>query len=464
MALTSLRMAAAEPVAAAHRRTPEVQRLLTEPILPTLLRLAAPSVLAMVMQVVVGIAETVYIGRLGTTPLAAMALVFPFFMLAQQLSAGAMGGGVSSAISRALGAGDLPRANALARHAVAIGALLGLVFMAVMLVFGGTFYRWLGGQGEVLAAATAYGALLFWSAWLIWLSNTLASVLRGSGNMRVPSIGILGASVLQIVLGGVLALGAGPVPSFGMAGVAVAAIVAQAASVAYFSWYLVSPGSRLRLGLRGAPLRREMFVDILRVGATSMISPFQSVLAILLMTGFVARLGPIALAGYAVGQRLEFLLIPISFGIGVAALPMVGMALGAGDAARARRVAWTAGFTSAFNLGLVGLVVTCFPDLWAGLFTGSEPVLMVARQYLQIVGPAFAFFGLGLTLYFASQGSGKMLGPVLAGTLRLLLVAGVGVWLMGLAAPPAAFFGLVAGTMVAYGLATVAAVRFTRWR
>lgn len=440
-----------------------VDKLLHGPILATLLRLAAPSVLAMVMQVVVGIAETVYIGRLGTTPLAAMALVFPFLMLAQQLSAGAMGGGVSSAVSRALGAGNPARAAALALHALAIGTLLGLVFTAVMLGLGPVFYRWLGGEGEVLRAAVAYSTVLFCGALLIWLSNTLASILRGTGNMRMPSVVILAASVLQITLGGLLALGAGPVPSMGMAGVAIASVVAHAFSVALFAWYLFSGRARLKLQLRGLRLQREMFFDILRVGAVSMISPLQSVLTILLITGFVARLGSLPLAGYAIGQRLEFLLIPISFGIGVAALPMVGMAMGAGKPERARRVAWTAGATSAVNLGLIGLVVALLPDLWSRMFTSDEAVLAHARQFLQIAGPAFPLFGLGLTLYFASQGAGKMLGPVLAGTLRLALVFGVGTWLMLLPATPAQFFGLVAAAMAVYGLATVAAVKFTRW-
>ncbi len=440
-----------------------VRQLLHGPILSTLLRLAAPSVLAMLMQVLVGIAETVYVGRLGTTPLAAMALVFPFLMLSQQLSAGAMGGGVSSAVSRALGAGDLPRATALAWHAVVIGSLLGLLFTAVMLALGPVFYRWLGGQGAVLDAAVGYSSVLFTGALLIWLSNTLASVIRGTGNMQVPSVGILAASVLQIALGGWLALGGGPMPSMGMAGIAVATIVANAASVAFFAWYLAAGRARVRLGWRGEPLRRDMFFDILRVGALSMVSPFQSVLCVLILTGFVARLGALPLAGYAIGQRLEFLLIPISFGIGVAALPMVGMAIGAGQVARARRVAWTAGAVSAFNLGLIGLTVAVAPDLWAGLFTQDPAVLTHARAFLQTAGPAFAFFGLGLTLYFASQGAGKMLGPVLAGTSRLAVVCAGGSWLAAHGAAPDRFFALVAVSMLVYGLATAAAVWWVRW-
>lgn len=441
----------------------DIARLHQGPILSTLLKLSAPNVLAMLMQVLVGIAETIYIGRLGTTPLAAMALVFPFLMLAQQLSAGAMGGGVSSAVSRALGAANLPRANALALHAMAIGGLLGLVFTALMLMLGPVFYSLLGGRGAVLEEAIRYSNVLFLSALLIWLSNTLASVLRGTGNMRIPSIGIFGAAVLQILLGGVLALGAGPIPSFGMVGVAYAYIVANALSVGFFMWYLFKGHSRLNLTLRAFSLQREMFTDILKVGAVSMISPLQSVLTIVIFTGFVARLGVLPLAGYSIGQRLEFLLIPISFGIGVASVPMVGMAVGARKIDRARSVAWTAGIASAFNLGVIGLVVALFPDLWAGLFTTDEAVLEYARQYLRIAGLAFPFFGIGLTLYFASQGAGKMIGPVLAGTVRLVLVAGGCYWLASVSGTAEQLFGLVALSMIVYGLTTVAAVKLTRW-
>src|ERR1700687_5610812 len=119
--------------------------LVTSPILPTPLKLALPNAVAMFGSTLVAVAETSYIGRLGIEPLAAMALVFPFAMLAQMMSAGAMGGGVSSAVSRALGAGDVARARALALHAVAIGTVAGIVYSLVFLVFGPALYRLLGG-------------------------------------------------------------------------------------------------------------------------------------------------------------------------------------------------------------------------------------------------------------------------------------------------------------------------------
>lgn len=433
------------------------------PILSTLTRLAVPNVLAMVLTVLVGIAETYYVGRLGTTPLAAMALVFPFAMLTQMLSAGAMGGGVSSAVSRALGAGQPERAASLAQHAVFIGAVAGVFYTAVFLLWGPVFFAWLGGRGEVLAEASRYAAVLFSGALMVWLSNTLASVLRGTGNMRVPSVTIVLAAVLQIALGGLLGLGAGPVPSFGMVGVAVGHIVATTVMVLVLGGFLLSSRSRVRLRWTGLRLEAALLADILRVGALSCLSPLMSVLTVLIFTGLVARLGLLPLAGYAIGQRLEFLLVPVAFGIGVASVPMVGMAIGAGDVPRARRVAWTAGALSAANLALIGATVALWPDLWAGLFTSDEAVLAHARQYLRTVGPAFPLFGLGLTLYFASQGAGLVLGPVLAALLRLLLVAAVGGWLAGRGAGAAAYFALVAGAMAAYGGATTLAVWFTPW-
>jgi Na+-driven multidrug efflux pump len=277
-------------------------------------------------------------------------------------------------------------------------------------------------------------------------------------------LALMATALLQIALGGALSMGAGPVPALGMVGVALGHILATAAGVMYFLWFLIRSQGRLTLHLQGFALQRTLFSDILRVGAVACLSPVQSVLAILVFTGLLAQLGTEALAGYGIGQRLEFLLIPIAFGVGMAAVPMVGMAMGANQVARARRVAWVAAGVSTINLGLIGAVVTVAPDVWARLFTQDETVLAYARQYLVTAGPAFPFFGLGLTLYFASQGAGQVIGPVLAGTVRLVLVAGAGWWLAQHQGTADDFYVLVAWAMVLYGLVTAAAVAFTPWK
>jgi MATE family, multidrug efflux pump len=206
-----------------------------------------------------------------------------------------------------------------------------------------------------------------------------------------------------------------------------------------------------------------MFIDILKVGAVSALGPLQTVLTVLILTRLVADLGIEALAGYGIGARLEFLLIPIVFAVGVSSVPMVGMAMGAGQVQRARQVAWAAAAVSMAALGGVGLLVTVAPDLWSGLFTGDTAVRAAANLYLRWAGWGFMFVGLGLSLYFASQGAGKVLRPVLGQTVRLLAVAIGGLWLTASGAPAWTLFALVGATMAAFGLFVAAAVYLTPW-
>jgi putative MATE family efflux protein len=437
--------------------------LLTSPILPTLLMLALPNTIAMFGSTLVAVAETSYIGRLGTEPLAAIALVFPFVMLTQMMSAGAMGGGVSSAISRAIGAGDRGRAATLALHAVMIGACAGLFFTAVMLLFGRQFFALLGGRGQVLDEAQNYSVVLFSGAIAIWLVNTLASVLRGTGDMRLPSAVLIGAALIQIVVGGTLGLGLFGAPQFGMRGVAAGQLAAFSLGAIFLAWYLISGRSRLTLNFAAFTFQRGMFIDILKVGAISCLSPLQSVLSIMIFTKILAGFGTETLAGYGIGSRLEFLLTPVAFAFGVASVPMVGIAIGAGHVARARRVAWTAAAAAGLTVGLVGLIVAIKPALWVALFTGDPGVTAAANSYFAWAGPTFVFFGIGACLYFASQGAAKVGGPVLAYTARLLIVAIGGWWLASIAAPAWTLFALVGAAMIVLGLGTAASVHLTQW-
>ena len=437
--------------------------LLTSSILPTLLKLALPNMVAMFGSTFVAVAETSYIGRLGTEPLAAIALVFPFAMLTQMMSAGAMGGGVSSAISRALGAGNRDRAATLALHAAIIGACGGVFFTVMMLLFGRQFFSLLGGRGRVLDEACNYSQVLFSGAIAIWLVNTLASVLRGTGDMRLPSATLIGSALVQTVVGGALGLGLAGLPQFGMRGVAAGQLTAFSLGAIFLSWYLISGRSRLTLNFSAFTFQRGMFIDILKVGAVSCLAPLQSVLTILIFTKIIAGFGTETLAGYGMGSRLEFLLIPIAFAFGVASVPMVGMAIGAGLVTRARQVAWTAGAAAGLSVGLVGLIVAAKPTLWVSLFTRDPGVTAAANSYFAWAGPAFGFFGVGTCLYFASQGAARVGGPVLASTLRLVMVGIGGWWLASIHAPAWTLFALVGAAMIAFGLSTAASIRLTHW-
>lgn len=451
----------ATPIAATP--VPAGNPIITGPIVATILRLSTPNMMAMVATAAVAIAETAYVGLLGTAALAGMALVFPMVMLQQMMSAGAMGGGVSSAVSRALGAGDVDRARSLAFHTVLIALAGGLGMTVLFLGIGPALYRLLGGSGAALDQALVYSNVVFIGALAIWLCNLLASVVRGMGNMAVPSSTLLAVAAIQILVGGGFGLGIGPLPRLGMAGVGLGQVVAYGLGALWLLRYLRSGRGRFVLPLSGVAIRLDHAADILKVGTVAMLSSFQSVLTVLILTRLVAQFGEAALAGYGIGSRLEFLLIPVTFAIGVSLVPMVGMAIGAGNAPRARRAAWTGGFMAFAVTGAVGLAGWLMPEAWARLFSTDPAVVAAARSYLVWAGPAFGFYGLGLCLYFAAQGAGRVFGPVLAGTARLLVIAIGGWWLASTGQPAWTMFALVGFAMVVYGLATMAAIWSTRW-
>jgi len=438
--------------------------LLTAPIGRTMARLAAPNVLAMFILLGTSMAEAWYVGQLGVTALAGLALAFPMLMLTNMLAAGAMGGAVAGAVAQRLGAGDQAGAETLTAHSVLLALLLSALFAGLFLGFGPQIYGRLGASGSALDSALAYSNVLFAGVLALWLANILSSVIRACGQMRMAALVMILASAIQIVAGGVLVFGLGPFPQMGIAGAAAGVVLGFAVSSVVQIVYLMSGRAGLRLHWR-VSMDPAPLLSLLRVGALASISPFSSVATVIIITGLVARLGDAALAGYGIGSRLEFLMIPLIFGIGAAAITMVGVHFGAGEIERGHRIAWTGAIAAALITGAIGGLLALFPGLWADLFTQDEAVRQTTRAYLRIVGPFYAFFGLGLCLYFASQGARRVLWPVLAGLVRLAIIAVGGVMLLAGPAPGVhELFALIAGAMVVYGLLVAAAIRLGAWR
>jgi putative MATE family efflux protein len=376
-----------------------------------------------------------------------------------------MGGGVASAVARALGAGRRADANALVAHACVIALVMAGCFTLLLELGGPALYHVMGGRGEALDAAVRYSRVLFGGALAYWLFNTLGSVVRGTGNMALPASVMVASSVLYIALAPALILGWGPLPRIGIAGAAAASVVSFSAGSLALLAFLFSRRSLVRPTLRGLRLRRALFRDILSVGAPGALNTIFTNLTIVVLTSLVGPFGGAALAGYGLGARLEYLQIPIVFGLGSALVTMVGTSVGAGDRERALRVAWTGTAMAAGVTGTIGILAALFPHAWLGLFTTDPDVLAAGSRYLRTVGPFYGFFGAGLSLYFASQGAGRLFWPLLASFARLV-IAGVGGWLttQWLGGSLTALFAAMAVALMTFGMMNVAAVRLGAWR
>ena len=315
---------------------PKPHPLLVAAPVPTIVRLALPTTAVMIAQSGVSIAETWVIGQLGTEALAGFALVFPLFMLMTMMAAGGIGGGIASAIARASGGGRTADVRALVVHALLVALGFALLFTIGMRILGADIFRLLGSlrsgsavggsdPARVLGFALTYSDTIFAGAAAHWAMFALSAILRGAGNAALPGKAMLLSSLLQIPLTYVLARGVGGWGVLGIAGAAVSAICPAIAAAALMALALRRGAAGFTPALRGVSLRAALFAPILRVGLISSVSAITANLTTILVTLLVAGFGVAALAGYGVGSRLEFMLVPLAFGIGAALTTLVGM-------------------------------------------------------------------------------------------------------------------------------------------
>jgi putative MATE family efflux protein len=441
--------------------SPRTRAILEAPILPTLLRLAIPSIVVVMVQALSSTADALFVSRLGPDALAGVSLVFPLWMLMVTMSAGGFGGGVASAVARALGGGRRADADALVGQAILMTVALAAVFTVVPLAFGRGIFGSMGGTGQVLEMALAYSNVVFAGALLVWLMNTVASVLRGSGEMVFTAIVAVGGELLHLALAPILIFGLGPVPALGVQGGAISLVISYAIRVAILVGYILRGRAAIALHPGVPRFRPALASDILKVALPGAVNTILTNVNVMVITSLVGTFGTLALAGYGAGARLEYLQIPLVFGLGTALVTMVGMNAGAGQAARARRVALTGAGLAAAITGSVGLLSAIVPSLWIGFFSGDPDVLRVGEVYSQIVGLTYAFFGVGLALYFASQGTGRVQFALLASFARLAIVAGGGIAVIWLGGDLSALFVTVALGFVVFGGGQLAAIHWT---
>ena len=439
--------------------------LVGAPLFPTLMRLAVPGVIGSLLHMLLIVLEIFLLNRAGITALAAIATVFPLIMLAHMLSAGAIGGAISGAVARALGANDLIKAQAILRSAIFIALFGGAVMAVFVTIFGSTFFYWVGARDDVLIAANEYAQIIFFGVPLLWLFNMLCSVLRGAGAMTRAALAMASVVIVYSILGFWLMPSQESLVNVSdtMRAAAYILLVAYAAGVVTVLALIVWSDQPVRLS--GYGFDGSTVLALLRSGLLAGTQSTATIIYALIATGLLGRFGVDWLAGYGLAVRLELVMVPVVFGIGGALIAIVGAYAGAGERARAIEVAWRGTLANIVIVGAVGFILGLNADWWCdGLGSGQEVVAHCSIT-LQILGPFYGFFAAGLGLYFASQGLNTLAWPVLGSLLRTLIVAsGLLLLKFDWFGTPEDILWLVACAMVVYGVFVVAGLRFRAWR
>jgi len=454
---------ASPPSASAPALNPLTKQLLEGSIAALILRLGWPNMMIMLVQAGTSLIDTWWLAKLGNDALGGMALVFPFVMLVGTISGGSIGAGISACVARALGARRPEEASAVLLHGIIINVVLGLLLTAVMLLFGREIFMATGGRGKALEAAVTYSRVVFAGNTLFWLLNGFAGVIRGTGNMLVPALVTCGGVLIMLPLSPCLIFGLGPFPHLGIAGSALSLVTYYLVGAAILFWYILS--GRCIVGFARSRLRLSIFSSILSIGVLGAIISLQMNFTAAVNNAFVAAAaGSSAVAGFGTAARLEFLMVPIGFGLGGPLVALVGTSMGAGDKSRALRFVLIGGAIAFAITETVGLCAAIFPQAWLNLFTHEPSAVAVGVSYLRVVGPTFGFYGLGVATYFALLGARKLFWPVAAGFVRTVVAISGGavtvLWFGSLSG----MLAVLAVALILYGTIPLLAVRDADWR
>lgn len=458
--MTNLPIAAAIPRAGSP--ISNVQRSLEGSIPGVLLRFAVPSLLQIVVQSAIAIVEIFLLSRLGTDALAGISAVFPIVTLFVAITTVGIGGAVSSAVARSLGAGNVTEAEAIAMHAIMLSLILGAISAAILIFFGSEIYGALGATGEALNQALSYSNIVFGGSISLWLLGGLTAIVRGTGDMKTPAQIAIFRAAVALPLFGLLIFGWGPIPGFKIVGAAAVMLTYYTLGVIGLLVHLQSNKSPIHLSLAGFRPRSRYFACILGVASLSSVQILVTNGALIAITAYAARFGVEALAGYGLASRLELLIYSTVLALSVGTTTMVGTCVGAGNDARARRITFISCGLAAAIFAAVGLTVVLSGQLIAEAFTHAKRVVTAASGYFHVTGFTYGLMAVSTVLFSAYQGWGRAIAPLLVSLLRLAIIL-IGGWML-LRQPSARLdwlYALVAGSTVTGAL--ILGIIFTLW-
>jgi len=425
------------------RTTPAA--LLAEPPLRALLRLAAPTTAVMSVAALQQVLSTYFVSHLGSVAIAAVSLVLPITLILTTMVGGGIGSGISSAVARALGAGRVHEARQIAEHGFALTLGLAVLFTGGALLFERPLFSAMGGSGEVLEVALSVAQIVFAGLGVGFFVGTCDSILRGSGNVRLPAICSTLSLLSQMALTPVLMFGLG----WGIRGAPAAVIFGQLIGVVPRLPHLFGARAAVRSRLWPRALHGASLAAILSVGVPASLGTLINYFGVIALTAVMARYGTAELAAYGLGSRFDFVLMTICYGTGVAVLTLVGMATGAGRPQLARAYARRAAATLVTVIALPTALLFLWPWLWLGLFTDDPAILAAGSRYFRIVGLTYPLTGISISVAFAFQGLGRALMPMLVSLLRMTVVVSGAILLAG-------YFGAGIGAVFTLVTATTA--------
>ena len=389
-----------------------------------------------------------FIGKVGDRELAVLAFAFPVLMVVTSVAIG-LGAGTSSVVARAIGAGNNRRARRLATDSLILSFLVTVTLSMIGMLTIEPLFLLLGAPPDMLPLIRDYMVILYSGVSFVVVGMVGMASMRATGDTRLPSLLMVLAAGLNIILDPLLIFGLGPFPRMELEGAAMAALIARGSILAGTLYLMRYRLDMLTFNKPDFEELKSSWRDILHVGipaaATNAIIP----IALGVITAMLAKYGPEVVAGFGVASRIESLTLVMFYALSAVIGPFVGQNVSAG---KADRIYAALRHCSVFCLGfgvIVAVVLAASSRFLPALFSQNPAVTEVATLFLWIAPISYGAYGMVMVMNAAFNGMGKPMPAVYisVGRMAVLYVplAFLGQWLAG-----------IPGIFVAYSIANIA--------
>ena len=333
--------------------------------------------------IAINVTDTLYIGRLGSTELSAIGFCFPVIFGMSALSIG-MGNGGAAIVSRAIGAGREGRAKALISSTMIFVLAFAILLALIMLQISDSVFRALGAPEDLLPYINQFMTIWYWGLPLLVLPIVLNGLIRAAGEAKTPSTLMVLAAVINAVVSPFIIFGLFGFPEMGMAGAATATIIARAVIVGLAIKWLID-ANLVSFNARTIQEFLPCMGQILQYGAPAFAAQLVSPIGSAVVTRLLSSEGPEAVAGFAVGARIESLALIPFFALQTGVTPFVGQNVGAGEDERLKEAERSVWVFAALWGGLGGLILYSFGENLAFLFTKDPAIAAMTDAYLEAI-------------------------------------------------------------------------------
>ena len=384
----------------------------TGPIGRSILLLAIPMVLEMVMESVFAVVDIFWVSHLGTDAAATVGLTESLLTLIYALAIG-LSIGATAMVARRIGEQNPDGAARAAVQAIAIAVIVSLVIAVIGAPLAPKLLSLMGGSPWVIEHGSSFTRVMLAGNVTVVMLFMVNAIFRGAGDAAIAMRTLWLANWINIVLGPCLIFGIGPFPKLGIVGAAIATNIGRGTGAVYALVRLFRPGGRFDIQRQHLRLEPAIMSRLLRLSSTATFQVFVGMASWIGLVRIISSFGSDAVAGYTFGIRvILFALLP-SWGMSNAAATMVGQALGAKNPDRAERAVWQAGFYNMIFLGLVGLIFIVFAPQIIGLYTADPHVAAYGVDCLRVVSYGFLFYAYGMVLGQSFNGAGDTWTPTI---------------------------------------------------